>query len=106
MVIVDEFSMLDRGNFEEIVNAIALTIDTKVIFVEDSAQLLSVKEEQPIVASDYINNTATLDGIVRYRGIAIVAENICHDSRYNFIMYPFQSSSDRTIVSQPQKQWL
>ena len=108
VVIIDEFSMLNRSNFEEIVNAIALTIDTKVIFVGDEAQLPPVKEQQPVVAvSDYIDDTATLDKIIRYEGeIAVVAEKIRHESRYNRIMYPFASSSDRTIDCQPRKQWL
>ena len=108
VVIVDEFSMLNRSNFEEIVDAIALTIDTKVIFVGDEAQLPPVKEQQPIVAvSDYIDDTATLDEIIRYEGeIAVVAEKIRHDHRYNRIMYPWKSSSDRTIVCQPRMQWL
>ena len=108
VVIVDEFSMLNRSNFEEIVNAIALTVDTKVIFVGDSAQLPPVKESQPIVAvSDYINDTATLDEVIRYEGeIAVVAEKIRHDSQYNRIMYPWKTSGDRTIVCQPRMQWL
>ena len=108
VVIVDEFSMLNRSNFEEIVNAIALTVDTKVIFVGDSAQLPPVKESQPVVAvSDYIDDTATLNEIIRYEGeIAVVAEKIRHDSQYNRIMYPWKSSNDRTIVCQPRMQWL
>ena len=108
VVIVDEFSMLNRSNFEEIVSAIASTIDTKVIFVGDEAQLPPVKEQQPIVAvSDYIDDTATLDEIIRYEGeIAIVAEQIRSDEQYNRVVYPFQSSSDRTIICQPRQQWL
>ena len=108
VAIVDEFSILNRSNLVSIVNAIALAIDTKVIFVGDSAQLPSVKEQQPIVAvRDYINDTTTLDEIIRYEGeIAVVAEKIRHDHRYNRIMYPWKSSSDRTIVCQPRKQWL
>ncbi len=57
VAIIDEFSILNRSNFEDIVNAIALTIDTKVIFVGDEAQLPPVKEQQPVVAvSDYIDS--------------------------------------------------
>jgi hypothetical protein len=108
LVIIDEFSMLNRHNFAEIVNAIALTINTKVIFVGDEAQLPPVKEQQPIVAvSDYIDDTATLDEVIRYEGeIAVIAEKIRHEPQYNRIMYPFQSSSDRTIICQSRKQWL
>ncbi|MGB5713339.1 MAG: AAA family ATPase, partial [Waterburya sp.] len=69
VMIIDEFSMINRSNFEEIVQAIALTIDTKVIFVGDEAQLPPVKESQPMVAvSDYIDDTATLNEVVRYEG--------------------------------------
>ena len=108
VVIVDEFSMINRSNFEEIVNAIALTIDTKVIFVGDSAQLPPVKERSPIVAvSEHIEHTTSLDRIVRYEGeLAVVAEQIRSSDRYNRILYPFASSEDKTIVCQPRKQWL
>ena len=108
VVIIDEFSMINRSNFEEIVTAIALTINTKVIFVGDEAQLPPVKEQQPMVAiSDYIDDTATLNKIVRYEGeIAIVAEKIRSNQQYTRKMYPFQTSADQTVVCQPRKQWL
>ncbi len=108
VVIVDEFSMINRSNFEEIVKAIALTIDTKVVFVGDESQLPPVKENEPIVAvSDYIDRTFTLNEIVRYEGeIAVVAEKIRSDAQYNRLIYPFQSSEDQTIICQPRKQWL
>ncbi len=108
VVIIDEFSMINRSNFEEIVQAIALTIQTKVIFVGDEAQLPPVKEQQPMVAiSDYIDDTATLNEIVRYEGeIAIVAEKIRSNQQYSRRMYPFQSSEDQTVVCQPRKEWL
>ena len=108
VIIIDEFSMINRNNFEEIVNAIALTIDTKVIFVGDESQLPPVKEKQPIVAvSEQIERTATLDQIVRYEGeIAVVAEQIRQEAQYNRRLYPFRTSEDRTIVCQPRQQWL
>ena len=108
VVIIDEFSMIGRSNFEEIVNAIALTIDTKVIFVGDESQLPPVKENNPIVAvSEYIDSTATLDEIVRYEGeIAVVAEKIRSEAQYNRRMYPFSTSQDETIICQPRQQWL
>ena len=108
VVIIDEFSMINRSNFEEIVQAIALTLNTKVIFVGDEAQLPPVKEQQPMVAiSDCIDDTATLNEIVRYEGeIAIVAEKIRSNQQYSRRMYPFQSSEDQTVVCQPRKQWL
>ena len=100
--------MINRSNFDAIVDAVAMTIDTKVIFVGDSAQLPPVKESSPIVAtSEYIDSTATLDEIVRYEGeIAVVAEKIRTQNKYNKILYPFQTSEDRTIVTQPRKEWL
>lgn len=108
VIIVDEFSMINCSNFEEIVNASATTIDTKVIFVGDEAQLPPVKEQQPMVAvSDYIDDTASLNEVIRYEGeIAIVAEEIRSDERHNRIVYPFKSSSDGTIVCQPRTEWL
>ena len=108
VIIIDEFSMINRSNFEEIVNAIALTIDTKIIFVGDESQLPPVKEDNPIVAvSEHIENTAKLDEIVRYDGeLAIVAEKIRSDIQYNQRIYPFETSKDQTIICQPRKQWL
>ena len=62
VMIIDEFSMINRSNFEEIVQAIATTIDTKAIFVGDEAQLPPVKEKEPMVAvSEHI------DGAIRFR---------------------------------------
>jgi len=108
VMIIDEFSMINRSNFAEIVQAIALTIDTKVIFVGDEAQLPPVKEQQPIVAiSEYIDDTATLNEVVRYEGeIALVAEKIRRDTQYSRKIYPFQTSEDQTVVCQPREQWL
>ncbi|MEM8675438.1 MAG: AAA family ATPase [Cyanobacteria bacterium P01_G01_bin.67] len=108
VMIIDEFSMINRSNFEEIVQAISATINTKVIFVGDDAQLPPVKEQQPIVAiSDYIDATATLDEVVRYEGeIAVVAEKIRSNPEYACRIYPFKTSEDQTIVCQPRKQWL
>ena len=108
VIIIDEFSMINRSNFDAIVDAVAMTIDTKVIFVGDSAQLPPVKESSPIVATtEYIDSTATLEEIVRYEGeIAVVAEKIRTQDKYQKTLYPFQTSKDRTIVCQPRKEWL
>ena len=108
VIIIDEFSMINSTNFAAIVEAVAATIDTKIIFVGDSAQLPPVKESMPIVAtSEYIDSTANLNEIVRYEGeIAIVAEKIRSDDKYQKIIYPFQTSEDKTIVCQPRKEWL
>ncbi|MEM8831562.1 MAG: AAA family ATPase [Cyanobacteria bacterium P01_G01_bin.19] len=108
VVIIDEFSMIDRSNFDAIIDAVNLTIDTKIIFVGDSAQLPPVKEDNSIVASsEHIDDSATLDEIVRYDGeIAIAAEAIRTQPKYQTSLYPFESSSDKTIVCQPRKEWL
>ena len=108
VMIIDEFSMINRSNFEEIVEAIALTIDTKVIFVGDEAQLPPVKEQQPMVAiSEHIDDATILNEIVRYEGeIAVVAEKIRSENQYTRRMYPFSTSEDRTIVCQPRQEWL
>jgi len=108
LVIIDEFSMINRANFEEIVEAVALTIDTKVVFVGDAAQLPPVKETESIVAiSDYIKLQASLTEIVRHDGeIATVAEKIRNNNQYNSTLYPFKSSEDETIVCLPRVQWL
>jgi hypothetical protein len=108
VIIIDEFSMINRSNFDAIVDAVAMTIDTKVIFVGDSAQLPPVKESSPIVAtSEYIESTATLDEIVRYEGeIAVVAEKIRTQNQYQKTLYPFSCSVDGTVVTQPRKEWL
>lgn len=108
VMIIDEFSMINRSNFEEIVQAISSTINTKVIFVGDEAQLPPVKEQQPIVAvSEHIEDTAILNEVVRYEGeIAVVAEKIRSNQQYAHEMYPFESSEDKTVVCQPRKQWL
>jgi hypothetical protein len=108
VIIIDEFSMISRSNFVSIVDAVAMTIDTKVIFVGDSAQLPPVKEDNPIVAvSEYIDSTVTLEEIVRYEGeIAVVAEKIRTEDKYQQIIYPFCCSKDGTIVCQPRKKWL
>ncbi len=108
VIIIDEFSMINRANFDAIVDAVNLTIDTKVIFVGDSAQLPPVKEDNPIVAvSESIDSMATLDEIVRYEGeIAVVAEEIRTQDKYNKTVYPFKTSDDQTIVCQPRKEWL
>ena len=108
VMIIDEFSMINRANFEEIVQAIATTINTKVIFVGDEAQLPPVKEQQPIVAiSEYIDDTAILSEVVRYEGeIAVVAEKIRQETEYPRRMYPFETSEDKTIVCLPRAEWL
>ena len=108
IVIIDEFSMLNRDNFEQIVTAAGSSLLTKVVFVGDGAQLPPVKELEPIVAtSNLINQDAKLSQVVRYEGeLARVAEAIRSDPKYSRVIYPFTTTSDLTIVCLPQAEWL
>ncbi|MDJ0594489.1 MAG: AAA family ATPase [Pleurocapsa sp. MO_226.B13] len=108
IVIVDEFSMVNKENFKEIVTAARSSLLTKVVFVGDAAQLPPVKEKEPIVAtSELIERDATLTEVVRYDGqIARVAEVIRSNPKYSRVTYPFTTSSDKTILCVPQTEWL
>ena len=107
VVVIDEFSMVNRDNFSEIVNAASSSLLTKIVFVGDAAQLPPVNEKEPIVAkSSLIERDATLTSVVRYDGhLARVAEAIRSDSKYTRVIYPFSSTSDRTILCVPQSEW-
>jgi hypothetical protein len=107
VVIIDEFSMVNRENFNEIVNAARSSLLTKIVFVGDAAQLPPVKEKEPIVAtSPLIEQDATLTSVVRYDGhLARVAASIRSNPQYSRIIYPFSSSSDRSILCLPQLEW-
>ncbi len=108
IVIVDEFSMVNKDNFKEIVTAARSSLLTKVVFVGDAAQLPPVKEKEPIVAtSELIERDATLTEVVRYDGqIARVAEVIRSNLGYSRVTYPFTTSSDKTILCVSQTEWL
>ncbi|MDJ0903176.1 MAG: AAA family ATPase [Xenococcus sp. MO_188.B8] len=108
IVIVDEFSMVNKDNFKEIVTAARSSLLTKVVFVGDAAQLPPVKEKEPIVAtSELINRDAVLTEVVRYDGqIARVAEVIRSNPKYRRVIYPFTTSRDKTILCVPQSEWL
>lgn len=99
VIIVDEYSMLNKDNFRDLQQAIQGE-NTQLIFVGDSAQLPPVKEKEPIVARHPdINRDAHLTKVVRYDGeIAKVAENIRSDPRWNRQTYPFETSADGTIL--------
>ena len=107
VLILDEFSMINKDNFKEIVNEAKLA-EVQVIFLGDSAQLPPVKEKEPIVASsELIDAEATLSQIVRYEGeIVHVAEEIRSNPKYNSALYPFKTTSDRTIVCLSKRDWL
>ena len=107
IALIDEFSMISKSNFKDINQAVWHT-PTKVIFVGDAAQLPPVGESEPIVAThEYIQHEATLSSIVRYDGdIARVAEEIRSDRVYNSSLYPFQTTSDKTITCLNRDDWL
>ncbi len=108
VVIIDEFSMVNKDNFNEIVTQARSSLLTKVVFVGDGAQLPPVKEKEPIVAtSELISEDATLTKVVRYDGkIARVAEEIRSNPRYSKVIYPFTTTSDKSILCVPQREWL
>ena len=107
VVVIDEFSMVNKDNFSEIINAASSSLLTKIVFVGDAAQLPPVKEKEPIVAiSPLIEREATLTSVVRYDGhLARVAEEIRSNSKYRRIIYPFSTERDKTIFCLPQEQW-
>lgn len=108
IVLIDEFSMLTKDNFSEIVEAVQRSLLTKVIFVGDAAQIPPVNESEPIVSfSPLINQVANLTDVVRYDGeIAHVAEAIRSDPKYSRSVYPFSTASDKTIVCMSESEWL
>ena len=108
IIIIDEFSMVNKDNFEDIVNAVKSSLLTKVVFVGDAAQLPPVKEKEPIVAtSNIIELESVLTEVVRYDGeIARIAESIRSNNRYSRTLYPFTTTRDQTILCLPQSEWL
>ena len=107
LVILDEFSMISQSNFKEIIEATSYS-NTKLIFVGDAAQLPPVGEKQPIIAStDLIKDAATLTQVVRYEGeIGQIAEAIRNNSRYQHQVYPFATTTDKSIICLNRQQWL
>ena len=108
VIIIDEFSMVNIDNFVDIKIEVEDSNKTKVIFVGDSAQLPPVNENEPIVASHPdITCHANLSTVVRYEGeLAKVAEKVRSDRSYNKTIYPFITTSDRTIVCLDRYEWL
>ncbi len=108
VIIIDEFSMVNRDNFVDIKFEVENSDKTKVIFVGDSAQLPPVGEKEPIVASHPdITCHANLSTVVRYDGeLAKVAAEIRSKSKYNKKMYPFATAKDASIVLLDRYEWL
>ncbi len=107
VVIIDEFSMISKTNFEDITWE-AKYSDAKIVFVGDAGQLPPVGEKFPMVAqSELIDTEATLNEVVRYDGdIAYVAEYIRTHKQYRDYLYPFNTTSDKTITCFKRLQWL
>lgn len=107
VVILDEFSMINSKNFDDIVCEV-YNKKTKVIYVGDSAQLPPVGEKEPVIAThSYITESANLTEVVRYDGaIAHVSEQIRMHSFFNKSLYPFQTTEDETIICLKKDNWL
>ncbi|MDJ0724446.1 MAG: AAA family ATPase [Prochloraceae cyanobacterium] len=107
LVILDEFSMINKKNFAEIVAEVESS-ETKIIFVGDKAQLPPVKEKEPIVStSPLIEDGYSLTEVVRYEGeIAVVAEAIRLNPKSNRARFSFQTTRDRSIIALSRDEWL
>ncbi len=105
VIIIDEFSMVNRNDFQDIVHEIQSSLLSKVIFVGDSAQLPPVGETEPIVShSPIISQSATLTKVIRYDGeLAQVAEAIRSNPKYSRL--PLRTTSDQTILCLPESEW-
>ncbi len=105
VIIIDEFSMVNRNDFQDIVHEINSSLLSKVIFVGDSAQLPPVGETEPIVSTcPLIKQSATLRKVVRYDGeLAQVAEAIRSNPKYSRL--PLRTTSDQTILCLPESEW-
>ncbi len=101
IVIVDEFSMINKETFIKI-----QSLPGKIIFVGDVAQLPPVGEKESIV-QQYSMPNYNLTQVMRYDGeLAKVAEIIRNDDRYNKIVYPFKTSPDLSIMCLSRAMWL
>ncbi len=107
IVILDEFSMISKQNFEDIVYE-TYGKDVKVIYVGDSAQLPPVNEKFPVIANHpYIKGEASLTEVVRYDGaIAHISEQIRMHSFFGKNLYPFQTTEDETVICLKRDYWL
>ncbi len=93
----DEYSMIDERLLKDIINAVHNT-KTKVLFCGDPFQLPPVKASRPPVCALDIDEITLFD-VVRYDGeLAVVAEDIRGHDKYQSSYYPFESSTDGTII--------
>ena len=107
VIIIDEFSMVNEDNFYSIVSEVEY-LKTKIIFVGDAAQLPPVGEKEPVIATHpTITRHTNLSQVVRYDGeLAKVAEDIRSNPIFNKVMYPFTTTSDRSIETLDRYKWL
>lgn len=107
VIIIDEFSMVNRSDFQDIVDEINSSLLSKVVFVGDSAQLPPVGEKEPIVSiCSLIQQSASLTKVVRYDGeLAQVAEAIRSNPQYSRTIFPFTTTDDRSILCLPKSEW-
>ena len=102
LVIIDEYSMIDRKTLQDIIEAVR-DRNIKVLFCGDPFQLPPVFEAMPSVYNLSIKEIKLFD-VVRYDGeLACVAEEIRSDDSYQNLPYPFESSDDGTIVRHKQE---
>lgn len=102
LVIIDEYSMIDRKTLQDIIEAVQ-NRNIKVLFCGDPFQLPPVFEAMPSVCNLSIKEIKLFD-VVRYDGeLAVVAEEIRSDDTYQKLPYPFESSDDGTIVRHKQE---
>jgi nucleoside-triphosphatase THEP1 len=109
VVLIDEYSMINKDTFEQIQYKLLLAPRTKIIFVGDSAQLPPVKEDLPAVQvamEKYGYPSANLSEVMRYDGeIAKVAEAIRTEPKYDRQFYPFNEVTDGTIEVLSPMDW-
>ncbi len=105
VIIIDEFSMVNRSDFQDIADEIQSNLLSKVLFVGDSAQLPPVGEKEPIVSiCPLIKQSASLTKVVRYDGeLAQVAEAIRSNPKYSRTLFPFTTTSDPTGICRRQR---
>ena len=97
LVIIDEYSMIDKKTLQDIVDAVQ-NKNIKVLFCGDPFQLPPVFEAMPSVCNLPISEIKLFD-VVRYNGkLAVVAEEIRSNDTYRMFPYLFESSEDGTIV--------
>jgi len=97
LVIIDEYSMIDKKTLQNIIEAVR-DRNIKVLFCGDPFQLPPVFESMPSVSNLPISEIKLFD-VVRYDGkLAVVAEEIRSHDTYQMFPYPFESSEDGTIV--------